>query len=294
MSGGGRCPARTHASLSSSKFEDKGIEFRLPSAAMNESMDEAWAAYDLERGAAHPNNRGTIMDHSRRAEAAVEAEPSPPASEAPPQPQRAGQQATPSTSLQRIRGLFTPSGMLAHSRSESTFKKHQSENERLGLYFWLDSSKHVYLAPELLRELGDADVDIDYTYLENRHAKYIRSGGKKPLEQRKEEYRFVLLRGIVGGFLGKPGSRPPRRAFDLEALSSNVDVYLQYIAEKVKADGSLMKPGVYKGYRSSLTYLYQRHSFATPVEYDKQVSRYMQGAARIANDARQHGEVSKE
>ena len=77
------------------------------------------------------------------------------------------------------------------------------------------------------------------------------------MEQRKEEHRFELLRGIVGGFLGKPGTRPPRRAFDLEALSSNVDVYLQYIAEKVKADGSLMKPGVYKGYRSSLTFLYQ-------------------------------------
>ena len=34
MSGGGRCPARTHASSSSPKFEDTGIEFRLPSAAM--------------------------------------------------------------------------------------------------------------------------------------------------------------------------------------------------------------------------------------------------------------------
>ena len=76
-------------------------------------------------------------------------------------------------------------------------------------------------------------MDIDYTDLENRHAKYIRSGGKKPLEQRKEEYRFKLLRGTVGGFLKKPGTRPPRRAFDLEALSSNVNVYLQYIAETV-------------------------------------------------------------
>ena len=149
------------------------------------------------------------------------------------------------------------------------------------------------LNPELLRELGDSGVDIDYTDLENRHAKYIRRG-KKPLEQRKAEYQFELLRNIVWGFLGKPGTRPPRRAFDLEALSSNVDVYLQYIAEKVKADGSLMKPAVYKGYRSSLTYLYQRYGFVTPGEYDKQVSRYMQGAARIANDARQHGEVSKE
>ena len=73
-----------------------------------------------------------------------------------------------------------------------------------------------------------------------------------------------LLRGIVGGFLGKPDTKSPRRAFDLEALSSNVDVYLQYITEKVKADGSLMKPGVYKGYRSSLTYLYERYGFATP------------------------------
>ena len=253
---------------------------------MDESMHEAWAAYELEHGAAHPNNRGTIMDHSRRDEAAVEAEPSPP-------PQRLAQQATPSITLRRIRGLFTPAGMLAHSRSASTFKKHQSENERLAVYFWLDSSKHVYLTPELLRELADADVAIDYTYLENRQAKYVRSGGKKPLAQRKEDYRLELLRGIVRGFLGKPGTRPPRRAFDLEALSSNVDVYLQYIADKVKADGSLMKPGVYKGYRSSLTYLYQRYGFATTSEYDKQVSCYIQGAARIANDARQHGEVSK-
>ena len=66
---------------------------------------------------------------------------------------------------------------------------------------------------------------------------------------------------------------------------------MEYIADKVKADGSLMKPDVYKGYRSGLTYLFTRYGYKPPDGYMSELSRYMQGAARIANDARQHGEV---
>ena len=65
---------------------------------------------------------------------------------------------------------------------------------------------------------------------------------------RKAKHRTKLLRGVVGVFLGMPGTRPPRQAFNLDALCSDVNVFLEYISDKVKADGSLMKPDVYKGF----------------------------------------------
>ena len=61
------------------------------------------------------------------------------------------------------------------------------------------------------------------------------------------------------GYLGPPGTSPSRRAFVLDALTSDVKIYMNYIADKVKADGSLMKPDVYKGYWSSLAYLFTRY-----------------------------------
>ena len=60
------------------------------------------------------------------------------------------------------------------------------------------------------------------------------------------------------------------------------------------ADGSLMMPDVYNGFRSSLTYLFSRYDFKTPGGYDAELSRYMRGAVRIAKEARQNGEVSQE
>lgn len=190
--------------------------------------------------------------------------------------------------------MFAPDGLLRNSRSQSTFMKHQSENEKLGVHFWLDKAKHIYLTPDLLRELRNVNVAIDYADLEKKHhSRYLQNGGKKTLHQRKKEYRVKLLCDVVGGFLGKPGTKPPRRAFDLAALSSNADVFLQYIAEKMKADGSIMKPDVYKGFRSSLTYLFNRYDFKVPENYNKELSRCMQGVAKITKGARQNGEVSQ-
>ena len=169
--------------------------------------------------------------------------------------------------------------MLKNSRSPSTFSKHQRENESLAVYFWLDNDKQQYLTTELQHDLADADMEIDYSHLEARHRRYIRQGGKKSLEARKEEWRIILLKSVVKGYLGPPGTSPPRRAFVLDALTSDVKIYMNYIADKVKADGSLMKPDVYKGYRSSLTYLFTRYRYTPREGYYTELSRYMNGAA---------------
>lgn len=58
------------------------------------------------------------------------------------------------------------------------FEKKQAENEKLGVCFWLDSSKHMYLTP-------DVDLEIDYKDLEQRHQKYVNDDVKKPLHHCK-------------------------------------------------------------------------------------------------------------
>ena len=108
----------------------------------------------------------------------------------------------------------------------------------------MDNDKQQFLTTELQHDLADADMEIDYSHLKARNRRYIRQGRKKILEARKEEWRIILLKSVVKGYLGPPGTSPPRRAFVLDALTSDVKIYMNYIADKVKADGSLMKPDV--------------------------------------------------
>ena len=136
-------------------------------------------------------------------------------------------------------------------------------------------------------------MEIDYSHLKARHRRYIRQGGKKSLEARKEEWRIILLKSVVKGYLGPPGTSPPRRAFVLDALTSDVKIYMNYITDKVKAGGSLVKPDVYKRCQLSLTYLFTRYRYTPRESYCIKLSRYMNGAAQIANGARQNGEVSQ-
>jgi len=55
----------------------------------------------------------------------------------------------------------------------------------------------------------------------------------------------------------------------------------------------LMKPGVYAGYRSNLTYLFRRYRYRPSPEYSDNLREYMEGVKRIANMARANGEVSR-
>ena len=64
------------------------------------------------------------------------------------------------------------------------------------------------------------------------------------------------------------------------------------MTKKKGEEEELMKPGVYAGYRSNLTYLFRRYRYRPPPEYTDNLREYMEGVKRIANMARANGEVS--
>ena len=55
------------------------------------------------------------------------------------------------------------------------------------------------------------------------------------------------------------------------------------MTKKKGEEEELMKPGVYAGYRSNLTYLFRRYRYRPPPEYTDNLREYMEGVKRIAN-----------
>ena len=68
------------------------------------------------------------------------------------------------------------------------------------------------------------------------------------------------------------------------------DVIGEYLVQRRKANGGLMKPGVYAGYRSSLTYLFKRYKVKQDDDDYQEISEILNGVKRHANEARQAGE----
>ena len=64
------------------------------------------------------------------------------------------------------------------------------------------------------------------------------------------------------------------------------------MTKKKGEEEELMKPGVYAGYRSNLTYLFRRYHYRPPPEYTDNLE-YMEGVKRIANMVRANGVVSR-
>ena len=68
------------------------------------------------------------------------------------------------------------------------------------------------------------------------------------------------------------------------------DVYGEYLCSKRKSNGGLLKPGVYRGLRSSLTYLFMRYGEKMDEGIFSDTSEILKGVSRTANEARQAGE----
>lgn len=118
----------------------------------------------------------------------------------------------PSNRLVRIRDNFNASDVRKKARSKSTFEGHQRNNVRLVLYLY---EKNVeILVDELRRELDDTNAEPDYSDTDRRHSQYVRRGGKKSLDESKEEFRESLLKEVISNALGNPGTTPSQRVVD--------------------------------------------------------------------------------
>ena len=157
--------------------------------------------------------------------------------------------------------------MRRKARSASTFDGHQRNNIRLLLYLY--ENKPELLVEAFRRQLDDANAEPDYSEVERRYPEYVRRGGKKSLDERKEEFRQNLLKQVISYALGAPGTTPRQQVIDFVAFTADVDIFVDYVTEIRKDDGSLNKAGTYAGHRSSLTYLFRRYRYSPPPEFNE-------------------------
>lgn len=191
--------------------------------------------------------------------------------------------ATINLDVANIRAEMNPLGIRMKSKATSTGQKHNNENAKL--IFWLYENRPDCLCNDLCHRLDDLKLEVDYSDLV--HRKYT---GKKSLEQRQNEYVLKTLDEEIKSALGPVGTDPERRTVKFEVFESDLNIYLDYICAKKKKDGALMKAGVYKGYRSSLTYLFRRYKHPIPDNFNLDLADCMQGVKRIANQAIQSGD----
>ena len=194
-----------------------------------------------------------------------------------------------SAPLQAIRAQFTPEGMLMNSRSPSCRNSTQAENIRL--IVWLHFNKPEWIVTSFNQELDDLEASVDYSPITNPTRGY-RYRGKKSVATRKTEYKAKVLADHIGSTLGPYPGFAEHPTVDLDSFTSDPKVYCNYLSTKEKADGNKMKPGVYTGYRSTLTNLFRRYRYVPHPQYVSELKMRLDGLVKLANLAVQNGGVS--
>ena len=141
----------------------------------------------------------------------------------------------PSFNLQQIRARFQPEGMLNSSRSTPTFAVTQRENEQLIYYLWKEHPGMLHT--EFCNHLHDVDAAIDYSHIIDPIKRFR---GEKPRQQRMQEHSIQSLWKSISEDLGPGGTRHTTRTINVDAFTTNLVTYIEYIKTKVKADDVLM------------------------------------------------------
>jgi len=161
------------------------------------------------------------------------------------------------------------------TKAKSTFYKHGLENERQLLYQY--NRYPDTLDPQLVLDLDVMKATTSYPRRYDKH-----SDEKKAAL--KAGYLSNKMREKLKECLGPGGHPPPRKTLIFSKFTP--DMFGEYLCDKRKKDGSLMKPGSYKGYRSGLSYLFKRYKEKMNEEAFDEVSEILQGVKRTANEAR--------
>ena len=250
------------------------------SVNINETIqDEFQANFPLPADQEMVENSDPILENSMEIVVASNNMNDIPIPPTPPPPLIMPATALPNLNLAAIRAQFNPEGMLRSSRGRSTFANHQRENK--ALIYYLYEKIPTVLYPEFCHELEDEEQSIDNTVVNNR-----RYHGRLNLSQRIEKHRRETIKAFIAHALGPPGTIPPSRTVNFDAFTRDPEIFIGFIMTKKKGEAEeLMKPGVYAGYHSNLTYLFRCYRYRPSPEYNDNLHEYMEGVKRIANMA---------
>ena len=128
--------------------------------------------------------------------------------------------------------------------------RHHDKNEKMAIYFWFDVNKRKILHPQLQRALYDAELQLDFSNLQQYGT------------STKNPYRHTVLT-----FFGAYDAPPKGHIFDLQALTSDVGICADYFSDITLNDGSGINPHLVKRFCSSLMYLFKRYDFQPPERF---------------------------
>ena len=192
-----------------------------------------------------------------------------------------------STSLQQIRDNMTLDAVKKKTKAESTFYKHQLENVRFIVWLYKNEKyRNMCLVPDLIRDLHDKVENQNY---DPKFLKRNRRLSAEDLEVKKSKYNYALASNFLRDkCLNVGGHKPIRQTVIHQHITA--DVYGDYLCDLRKGNGSLLRPGVYAGLRSGLTYLFKRYNEKINQEVFEEISEILDGVKRYANEATQAGE----
>ena len=106
------------------------------------------------------------------------------------------------------------------------------------------------LCPEFCHELDDEDHSIDNDVICDRQYH-----GRLTLSQHIAKHHQETIKAHIAQALGPPGTAPPIQTGNFDAFASDPKMFIGFIMTKKKGEEEeLIKPGVYAGYCSNLTY----------------------------------------
>lgn len=258
------------AAFAATEFGEQGETEEQPQQqpdAGETQHDESSTHHDVTSLAAAANNNNNDHDTNDTA--------SPPTAAA----AVAANNSVPSNRHLQVRDSFNAPGVRREARSisGSTLKVYQSNNIRLILYLY--KNKAELLVGELRRQL-DANAEPNYSDVVRRYPEYVSRGGKKSLDERKEEFREGLLKEVICDALGAPGTPPRRQVIDFVAFTADVDIFVDYVTGIRKDDGALNMARSYASHRSSLGYLFARYRYVPSGEFDEGLKESSEGIKR--------------
>jgi hypothetical protein len=111
-------------------------------------------------------------------------------------------------------------------------------------------------------------------------------------EKEKTWLDLARRKVIKEEYLGLGGTEPLKEVVIFDSITP--EVFGEYLCEKRKKDGGLLKPGTYKAMRSGLSYLFKRYKCQQSEYFMTEVSEILAGVKRTANEAVQAGEGNVE
>ena len=172
--------------------------------------------------------------------------------------------------LQDIRAKMTIDGARKNSQSKHTFYKNGLENERFLMWLFNHPVHQTnVLKEDFILSIEEAESSVIFP------PKFQLLPPDKRHEKQTKFLDHAVRQTIKSEYLGPGGTEPFQDVVNFDSITP--EVFGEYLCEKRKKNGGLLKPGSYKGMRSGLSYLFKRYKCHQSEYFMTEVSEILAG-----------------